>query len=428
MEEFDVIIVGAGAGGLMAAKTLCKAKKKVCILEARDRIGGRAYTLDKKGFSKPVEAGAEFIHGNLELTINLLKEAGIKYYETKGKLWALQNDHLIKREDFIEHADELMKKMSLLEQDMSIAAFLHKYFNDEKYAEMKRSLQQYIEGYDAADINFASTLALKEEWEEEDDVQFRIEGGYIKLLEFIKKHCKQNGCNIQLSSIVKQINWEDDHVEIITKDKRSFSAKKIIITVPFVFLNGLEREASITFEPALPVVNEAAKQIGYSGVIKIVLEFTHAFWETGEGRKAEDLFFLFSQEKIPTWWTQLPDKIPILVGWLAGPKATGFINADDSTILENAIQSLSNIFDIDIQKLLKYVKASLVDNWTADPFTLCAYSYNTTTSAAAKQILSQPIANTIYFAGEALNKKSTATVDAALTSGKEVATKILENF
>ena len=57
MEKFDVIIIGAGASGLMAAKILCEAKKNVCILEARNRIGGRVHTFHKKGFSKPIEGG-----------------------------------------------------------------------------------------------------------------------------------------------------------------------------------------------------------------------------------------------------------------------------------------------------------------------------------------------------------------------------------
>ena len=225
MEKFDVIIVGAGAAGLMAARILCSAGKKVCILEARDRIGGRVHTLLKEGFSRSVEGGGEFIHGTLPLTISLLKEAGIKYYETDGELWQLQNNELKKREDFIEHADQLMKKLKELDHDISIAELLQKYFADEKYADMKRSLQQYIEGYDAADINYASSLALKEEWEKEDDEQYRIEGGYQPLLEYLKNICLRNGCSIHLNSIVKKIKW-DNAVEVITNENTVFHSDK----------------------------------------------------------------------------------------------------------------------------------------------------------------------------------------------------------
>ncbi len=426
MEKFDVIIVGAGAAGLMAAKILCDAKKKVCILEARDRVGGRVHTLIKKGFSKPVEAGAEFIHGKLPLTICLLKEAGIKYYETDGALWQLKNDGLKKREDFIEHAEQLMKKLKELDHDISITAFLDKYFDDAKYSEMKNSLQQYIEGYDAADINYASSLALKEEWQKEEDKQYRIEGGYGLLLDHLKNNCLQNGCSIHLSTIVKKIKWKDEDVEVITKQNDSYFSGKVILTIPPLLLTGEENDAGISFDPSLPLVTEAAKQIGYGGVIKIVMEFTHAFWETGECRKAEDLFFLFSEEKIPTWWSQLPDKTPILTGWLAGPKANELVNADDDIILQQALHSLSSIFAIDTEILQKNLKASHIHNWIADPFSNGAYSYNTTTSAAAKKILATPVANTLFFAGEALDKDSNATVEAALQSGKEVAEKILK--
>jgi monoamine oxidase len=65
-EIFDVIIVGAGAAGLMAAWELIQVDKKVLIVEARDRIGGRILTLEGNGFAMPVELGAEFVHGKLE--------------------------------------------------------------------------------------------------------------------------------------------------------------------------------------------------------------------------------------------------------------------------------------------------------------------------------------------------------------------------
>lgn len=426
MEKFDVIIIGAGAAGLMAANILSDAKKKVCIVEARDRIGGRVHTILNSGFSKPIEAGAEFIHGNLSVTISLLKKYGIQYHRTEGELWQLKNDDLKKREDFIEHADEIMKKLNELKTDMSIAEFLNKYFADDKYADMKRSLQQYIEGYEAADINYFSSLALKEEWESEDEEQYRIEGGYGALLEHLKNDCIQNGCAIYFNETAKAIKWNEGNVEVTTKENKTFTAGKIVITVPLPLLTDEKFAAGISFEPQLPVINEAAKQIGYGGVIKVIIEFDHAFWETGEVRKAGNMFFVFSEEIIPTWWSQLPDEIPMLTGWMAGPKTKELEHADDDKILQQALRSLCSLFDIHIEILQQYIKSSYVHNWLCDPFSKGAYSYNTTTSAAAKKIFATPVANTLYFAGEAFNASSNATVDAALTSGKNIAKLILQ--
>src|SRR6478672_12122470 len=82
----DILIIGAGASGLMAAKELSAKGKKVIIIEARNRPGGRINTISEKYFSLPIEAGAEFIHGNLPLTLQLLKENNIPYAKMAGSM------------------------------------------------------------------------------------------------------------------------------------------------------------------------------------------------------------------------------------------------------------------------------------------------------------------------------------------------------
>jgi len=293
MNNYDVIIIGAGAAGLMAAKILSENNMNVCVLEARNRIGGRVHTIDDAGFSKPIEAGAEFIHGNLPLTVSLLKEAGIEYYKVDGEWWQIKNGKLQERDDFIEHADLLIKKLKKLENDISIAEFLKENFPGEKYHGMQKNLQQYIEGYDAGDIQNTSALAFKEDWENEEDAQYRIKGGYGALLDNIKNSCLQKACNIYLSHIVKQIRWSQQLIEIITNENKFFTSNKVIITVP-VSLLAHTSFASISFNPALPHITNAARQIGYGGVIKIILEFTHSFWDSKIEGKAKDFFFIFS--------------------------------------------------------------------------------------------------------------------------------------
>src|SRR6059058_2089192 len=93
-DEFDIIIIGAGAAGLMAAWELIRTGKKVLILEARDRPGGRIHTINDPCFQIPVELGAEFIHGDLELTFMILEKAGIKFHKVGGAAWRKENGSL----------------------------------------------------------------------------------------------------------------------------------------------------------------------------------------------------------------------------------------------------------------------------------------------------------------------------------------------
>src|SRR5579885_976043 len=92
--ERSVIIIGAGAAGLIAAKHLSAAGFSVTIVEASYRIGGRIYTMHGNGFAQLIELGAEFIHGNLPITLALLKEAKIDYVPAGGRMVKLNKGRI----------------------------------------------------------------------------------------------------------------------------------------------------------------------------------------------------------------------------------------------------------------------------------------------------------------------------------------------
>src|SRR5438128_2034361 len=86
MKSGEILIVGAGAAGLAAARQLIAAGCKVTVLEARNRLGGRICTLHDS-WPAPLEAGPEFIHGDAEEMKRLLSLAGAKTEELPDEHW-----------------------------------------------------------------------------------------------------------------------------------------------------------------------------------------------------------------------------------------------------------------------------------------------------------------------------------------------------
>lgn len=425
MKKADAIIVGAGAAGLMAAYTLSKAGKKVIILEARNRTGGRIHTFKNESFFSHAELGAEFIHGNLSVTTQLLKEGGIKYNASDAEMWQYRDGKLSKSTWDMDGWDELMKKLGELEQDTSIGDFLIEHFSEEKCAPLREFVSRFVSGYDTADPFKASAFALRAEWRgEDDDAQYRIEGGYGRLICFLEKESKAAGVQLNLSSIVKTIEWSDKGGKVTVKDDDIYMADKIIVALPLGILKAdRAATAAITFDPPIADHGRAVGQMGFGSIVKLLLEFKNRFWENEDKKH---LGFVLSGEEIPTWWTQYPVRSNVLTGWLGGLPAERKKRLRDKELLSMGIRSLANIFGKDPEDLKNDLITSKIVNWTVDPFTLGSYAYDTVESHAAREVLSKPVGNVIYFAGEYLYEgPAMGTVEAALSSGMETAKKLL---
>src|ERR1700677_5313163 len=83
-DTFEAVVIGAGVAGLAAARMLAEAGRRVALLEARDRVGGRIHTVQAIQGDLPVELGAEFIHGLPAELIDLVDEAGLTRFELDG--------------------------------------------------------------------------------------------------------------------------------------------------------------------------------------------------------------------------------------------------------------------------------------------------------------------------------------------------------
>jgi monoamine oxidase len=433
LDKVDVIIIGGGASGLAAGKEIAKSGKKISVLEARNRLGGRIHTLNVTGFSTHIEAGAEFVHGDMPTTKSLLKEGGIKSYSTAGKYYMIKNGKFQKLENFWITFLTILKKTYSLKQDMPFSKFSDQYLNEEKFKDVRETAKAFIEGYDAADVKIASTFALREEWKNfRQSDQYRLKGGHIKLIDFLSNEIVKHNGEIFLSTVAKEIRWKPDNVEVISDKGKIYSARRVLITVPLGVLQSKpDDEAHIRFSPGLSRKLEAAKSIGYGTAIKVFLEFKEAFWESSENkiRKMPELGLLISDTPFTACWTQLPNKTPLITGWLAGPQAEKNKTTSNENIINMALYALSYIFNVEKSFLTENLRAGKVVNWQTDPFSVGAYSYATVESSEAKKILAQPVDDTLFFAGEALSEGAAmGTVEEALANGIKMAKELLTHL
>ena len=415
--KFDVIIIGAGAAGLAAMDELTEAGLKVCLLEAGEAAGGRIATQAATGFEIVIEAGAEFLHGKGPVTKSLLHKANIEYTEVQGKMIFVRNGVWIDEREKTNDPDPLDEKKKELKADCTIRQFLDVHLPSAEYDEIRKSVVNFAEGFSLMDINRGSFFAFLKEWEALDETQFRVKGGYGKLISSLVEWGTFRGGQIKFNETVRRVEYSKGRVTVHASQNKQYETSQLILTVSA----GVLQRGEIIFVPGLGKHGEAIQKLAFGSVIKLIFLFHDAFWFERE----KEIGFLLSDQAIPTWWTQLPDRAPILTGWLGGPKAALMSSMPQDEIFESGLSSLANIFGSDPSFLRKELVSYKIICWDNYPGVKGGYSYDTLESTGAKTLLQKPIDDTIYFAGEAIYSGDLGgTVEAALASGKMAARMI----
>lgn len=431
--SYDVVIIGAGAAGLAAADEIARAGRSALVLEARDRIGGRCWSLDIPGVPVPVELGAEFIHGRPPATFSLLERSGAAAIDRVGSWWHVERGRLRRTGDVMTELREALRRRRLPRKDVSFEAYLNGELR--RVSTRARAFaRRRVEGYDAADPARVSARAIIEEWFGEDEAgaasHFRPLGGYARPLEALARTLAGTRVELRLRSAAAEIHWRRGHVEIAGReDGRPFqvSAGRAIVTLPLGVLQRTpQAEDAVLFAPALAQKQRALRGLAPSPVMKVVMRFRSAFWdELDEGRYADAAFLRSLDAPFPSVWTALPVRTPLLVAWAGGPRAQRLSGIAPGEVMERAIESVESIFGRRAN-IARRLEAAWFHDWQHDPFSCGAYSYVTVGGQGARKALSVPLQNTLYFAGEATDFSGEhGTVAGALASGTRAARQVL---
>jgi monoamine oxidase len=416
-----IVVVGAGAAGLMAARELSRAGKRVTILEARDRCGGRIQALPVEEFGYPAEGGAEFVHGAARVTRAVMRDARLSLLSRGGTRWRIRGGRFLPDEGPLPHAAQFYQILGEVTADLPIARFLEIHFGGPQYDELRRRITRTVEGYDAADPHRASTIALREEWlAGEEGEHGRIAEGYGALIDYLASECRKHGARLVFGAAVTSIEERRTGLAIGCRGGAVFAADAAILTVPLPILS------EIVLPPAARERAAAVAEIGYGNVVKLLFRFASNWWARHDQRQLAELAFLLSDATVPTWWTQYPATYPVLTGWYAGPKADRVASLTESELIDMGIASLEDIFGLKPGRVRQELAAARAINWGNDPFARGAYSYATPGTREAQSALRQPVAGTLFFSGEAFyDGPDIGTVEAALAIGQETARSIL---
>jgi monoamine oxidase len=413
--ETQVVVIGAGAAGLAAADALSRAGRRVLVLEARERVGGRCFTRRVAGLDIPVEVGAEFVHGEARATRVLLRAAGVKAVDSVREQRMLERGRLRPVNGFAE-AQRAVQGISL-ERDASFAELLRKRKLPE---ETKALATLMVQGFDAADPKLVSARSIIEEWGEGGslgDSQPRPKGGYGPLFDWLARSLVARGVAIHLQRVVQRIEWRRGSVLVRGRflgEPFAVRAQRAVVTVPL----GVLQSGQIKFSPALKQKSEALNKLASGPVIRVALRFDRAFWES---RAPGVAFFHNPEAPFPTFWTPLPMRAPLLTAWAGGPKAARLTGRPERMLLAQAMRSVRSVFADAPDPA-----ACFVQDWQQDAFALGGYSYVRVGGENAREALAAPVEDTLYFAGEATDREEAGTVAGALRSGTRAAKQVIE--
>ena len=403
--SIDVAIIGAGAAGLGAARALADSGLSVAVLEARDRIGGRAWTIQAAP-DVTFDLGCGWLHsadknsfvaiaGQLGFAVN--KELPPWRERAYGDTFPQSE-----RDDFARALDEFYERAWEAAQrgDEGPAARCLEPGN--RWNPMIHAISTYINGCELDSVSILDMDAY-----EDTDLNWRVRRGYGALIAVYGEPCTVvKNCN------VTQIDHSGKRIRLNTS-QGTLEADKVIVTVP----TSLIADEAIRFSPALPTKVDAARglPLGVDDKVMLALDEPEAFPKEGNLRGAT------MRTAMGTYHLR-PFGQPCIEGFFGGRFARELEQSGAGAFAAQSIDEIASLLGNGIRRKLHPLAES---RWALDPFARGSYSHALPGHAGDRAILAAPVDGRIFFAGEATSPNFFSTAHGARDSGERAAREVL---
>jgi monoamine oxidase len=397
MSEFDVVVIGAGAAGLAAARRIATAPLSLHVLEARDRAGGRGWTV-KDSSGLPIELGCGWLHSAdvnewciIAATLGFALDRTRPQWRTQWKnLGFPPADH----DDFGATLERFWDRLDAggdIEKDVPGDTFLEP---GGRWNGLINAISTYMNGVEL------DGLSARDFWRYRDTgINWRVVEGYGTLIASLA-----DGLDISFECPAETIDHGGRRIRIATP-RGDIEARAVIVTVPTeVLAAGMPR-----FAPELPDKVAAAHALPLGIADKVYLRLT------GGEDIPKDAHLYGAIDRVDTGSYHLrPLGRPLVEGYFGGEFARELEREGEAGFANFAIDQLAALMGNDIRKRLELIAAS---NWVRDPWARGSYSRARPGHADAREVLAATVDQRLFFAGEACSREDFSTAHGAYRSG-----------
>ena len=401
----DVAIIGAGAAGLGAANALKDSGLSTIVLEARDRLGGRAHTIQAAP-DVVFDVGCGWLHSadqnsfvgiarqlNFELNKDLPPWRERAYGEAFPQA---------ARDDFTHALDQFYDRIEQAAQqgkDRPASLYLEP---GNRWNPMIDAISTYVNGCELDQVSILDVDAY-----EDTDINWRVRRGYGALVAAYGAQVP-----VALNCEVRLIDHSGKRIRIETS-RGTVEADKVIVTVP----TNLIADQAIRFSPALPDKLDAARglPLGLADKVTLALAEPEALPKEGNLRGAT------MRTEMGTYHIR-PFGQPCIEGFFGGRFARQLEDAGDGAIAAHSIDEIVSFLGSDFRRKLKPLSES---RWAHDPFARGSYSHALPGHADKRAVLAAPVDGRLFFAGEATSPEFFSTAHGARDSGERAAKEVV---